>query len=110
MGKGFLDYIRGFMEIVSTHTPRYSYVLKNIDIIYPNYTMTAQATYIPVGCHRQFVDKISHLNTEDVCYQFKPEHARIIVGINTLEYCLDLKIKEHAEIYLDFVKLCISKL
>lgn len=105
-----LDYIKGFIDIVNTETPRYSFIIKKIDIIYPNGQMLSQATYLPVGCHREYIGRISELNTKNVCYKFKPEHARIIVGINTLEHCLDLTQKDHAEIYLNFISTCSSTL
>ena len=103
-----LDYIKGFIDIVNIETPRYSFFIKKIDITYPNGQMLSQATYLPVGCHREYTGKISELNTKNVCYKFKPEHARIIVGISTLEHCLDLTQKDHAQIYLSFIETCSS--
>lgn len=100
------DYIRGFIDIANIETPRYAFVIKNIDIVYPNNIMRSKITYLPVGCHRIFVNYTSNLNIKNICCKFKPEHAQIIVGINTLESCLDLSKKDQAEIYLKFIRSC----
>ncbi len=72
--------------------------------------MKCEITYSPLGCYRPLRKFVSELNNPDTCIKFKPQHVRIIVGIHTLECCLDLTQKEHARIYLDFIDSCVRML
>lgn len=106
----FADYIRGFINIFFIETPRYSFIIQDIEIAYPNNLMAASITYAPLGCYRPLKKYANELNLKDVTVRFKPEHARIIVGIHTLESCLDLSQKEHAAIYLSFIESCLDSI
>lgn len=105
-----LDYIKGFIEILSVETPRYSFVIHKIDLLYFNGLMRAELTYTPLGCYRPVKEKISSLSLSFVMTKFKPSHARILVGIDTLERCLNLTQRDHLAVYLDFVSGCIKRL
>lgn len=89
-------------------SPRYAFIIQKIDISYANHSMMAEIVYTPLGCYRPLKKMVSELNNRLVCRKFKPEHARIILGIHTLEKCLDLKNKEHVGIYIDFIRSCIE--
>ena len=104
------DYIRGLVNILYVETPRYSLVLQKIVLCYPNNLMKSEITYTPLGCYRPQRKLVSELNNKDVCVRFQPQHARMIVGIHTLECCLNLSQKEHARIYLDFIDSCMRLL
>jgi hypothetical protein len=92
--------------VLHAETPRYAFVIHRLDIIYLNDTMKSEITYTPIGCYRPIKRLTSDLNSNNTYKKFMPEHIRIIVGIHTLECCLDLKNKEHAIIYMDFIKEC----
>ena len=100
------DYIRGFVHVLHAETPRYAFAVHRIDIIYSNDMMKSEITYTPIGCYRPIKRLTSDLNDNDIYKKFMPEHTRIIVGIHTLECCLDLKNKEHAIIYMNFIRAC----
>ena len=70
--------------------------------------MKAEITYTPVGCHRPFINYASDLNNSGIFKKFKPDHFRIIIGIHTLECCLDLNKEEHIAIYLNFIESCVK--
>ncbi len=108
--KNFYNYIKGFIEIVHTQTPRYSFVIEKLDITYQNITMKTKIDYTPVGCYRLFRNFASELNDEIVCRKFKPNHARMIIGIDLLEKTLDFNKQEQTQIYLNFIKACIDSL
>lgn len=95
--------------MLHAETPRYSFVIQRIDIVYPNNRMASEITYSPVGCYRPLVRLTSELNNNDIYKKFMSEQVRIIVGIHTLESCLDLNNKDHVLIYLNFIESC-SKL
>lgn len=101
------DYIKGFIELLFIETPRYSFIIQDIEILYPNNLMAAKIIYTPLGCYRPLKKYASELNIKNVCTTFKPEHARIIIGIHTLECCLDLTQKDCAVIYLNFINTCL---
>lgn len=103
----FFDYIRGFLDIVASETPRYTFIIQKITICYPNNAMKTEITYTPVGCYRPFVKYVCDLNNHEVFKKFKPDHSRIIIGIHTLECCLDLNKEEHITIYLEFIESCV---
>src|SRR3546814_401119 len=86
----FSDYIRGLINILYIESPRYSLIIQQIEICYPNNLMKSKITYTPLGCYRPQKKLVSELNNEEVCIKFKPQHARMIVGINTLECSLNL--------------------
>lgn len=48
------DYLKGFMEIVSVQTPRYSFIVEKFEITYQSLTMKTKVNYTPVGCYRPF--------------------------------------------------------
>jgi len=104
----FYEYIRGALEVLYTESPRYSFIIQKIDVSYSSHSMMTEITYTPLGCYRPLKKIVSDLNSSLVCRKFKPDHARIILGIHTLEKCLDLTNKEHANIYLNFVGSCID--
>lgn len=64
--------------------------------------------YTPVGCYRPFKNFISELNDKFVCRKFKPEHAKMIIGIDALENNLNFTREEQAKIYLSFVQSCMK--
>lgn len=66
--------------------------------------------YTPVGCYGPFKNFASELNDEIICRKFKPDHARMIIGIDMLEKALDFKSKEQTQAYLAFVKSCMARL
>jgi hypothetical protein len=45
-----------------------------------------------------------------VCRKFKPDHARMIIGLDTLEKTLDLTSKEQMKIYMEYVAACVQRL
>ena len=102
------DYIRGAIEVLFSEPPRYSFIIQKLDVAYSCHSMMTEITYTPLGCYRPLKKVVSDLNNSLVCRKFKPDHARIILGIHTLEKCLDLKNKEHVNIYLKFVGSCID--
>lgn len=69
-----------------------------------------EVTYTPLGCYRPVTQMISELTGTFVCRKFKPEHANIIIGIHTLEQCLDLTNKAQATIYIDFINSCTQSI
>lgn len=103
-------YLKGFLEIVNTQTPRYCFVIEKIDIVYQNTIMKTKIDYTPVGCYRPFRNFASELNDEIICRKFKPDHARIIISIDTLEKTLNLENTDHLQLYLNFVKTCVIRL
>lgn len=106
----FVDYIKGLSIILYEDRARYSFVLKKIDIVYNGRKISAEAIYMPIGSFRPFKQYISCLNEPTILNKFKLDHARIIIGISTLEVCLDFSNKEHYEIYLNFIKSCQKSL
>ena len=108
--RSILDYIKGFLEIASIQTPRYCFVVEKFDITYQSVSMKTKVNYTPVGCYRPLKNLASELNDEMICRKFKPDHARMIIGIDTLEKTLDFNCKEQTQVYLTFVKSCMSRL
>ena len=108
---GLRDYVQGFLEISSIQTPRYCFVVVQFDVIYQNAsTIKTKIHYIPLGCHRPFKNFASELNDETVCRKFKPDHARMIIGIDTLEKILDFNCQEQTKAYIDYVASCVKRL
>ena len=108
--RGIRDYIQGFLEVSRIQTPRYSFVIEKFDITYQGVSIKTKINYTQVGCYRPFNNFASELNDEIVCRKFKPDHARMIIGIDTLEKTLDFNSKEQTKIYLDFVASCVNRL
>lgn len=104
------DYFKGFIEITNSQTPRYCFIIDKLDIVYQGTLIKTKVNYTPVGCYRPFGNFTSELNDEMTCRKFKPDHARIIIGIDTLEKTLDFNNQEQMQIYLGFVKLCMNRL
>ena len=104
------DYIQGFLEVARIQTPRYSFVVEKFDITYQGVSIKTKINYTPVGCYRPFKNVASELNDEIICRKFKPDHARMIIGIDTLEQTLDFNCKEQTKIYLAFVTACENRL
>ena len=104
------NYVQGFLEIASKQTPRYHFVIENFDLVYQAAAIKTKVNYTPVGCYRPFKNLAGDLNDEMVCRKFKPDHARMIVGIDTLEKTLDFNCKEQTKIYMEFVTACIKRL
>jgi hypothetical protein len=104
------DYIHGFLEIASIETPRYSFIIEKFDITYHNTSMKTKINYTPVGCYRLFKNFAFELNDEVVCRKFKPDHARMIIGIDTLEKTLDFNSNEQTQKYIEYVGFCIARL
>ena len=102
------NYIKGFLELRRIKTPRYSFLIDSLDIIYHQDVPKTKINYLPVGCHRPFRNFATELNEELVCRKFKPHHARVIIAISTLEQTLNFQDKEQLLIYLDYVKTCID--
>lgn len=103
-------YIKGFLEIATTHTPRYHFVIEKFELTHQDTAIKTRINYTPVGCYRPFKNFASQLNDELVCKKFKPEHARMIIGIDTLEKTLDFNNKEQTKLYMEYVTGCISRL
>lgn len=101
-----MSYIKGLLEIVLAKPPRYCFVISKLEIIYQQELMKAFITYTPVGCFRPFKNFASDLNDNLICRKFKPEHAKIIIGLDVFEQTLDLKNKKQVLIYLNYVKSC----
>ena len=95
------DYIQGFQEIASVQSHRYNFVIEKFDIIYQNSSIKTKVDYTPVGCYRPFKNFASELNDETVCRKFKPLHARMIIGIDTLEKTLDFNDREQTKTYCE---------
>lgn len=106
----FINYMKGLSVILHDDAPRYNFLLKKINIIYNDKKVRAEAEYMPIGAFRSFKKEISSLNEVGVLTKFKLNHSRIIIGISTLEVCLDFSSKEQYEIYLNFVKSCQNAL
>ena len=104
------DYIKGLWELSHIQTPRYCFVVEKFDITYQGVLMKTKVNYTPVGCYRPFKNFASELNDEIICRKFKPDHARMIIGIDTLEKTLDFNCSEQVQKYLDYVKACINRL
>ena len=104
------DYVQGFLEVSRIQTPRYSFVVEKFDITYQGVSIKTKINYTPVGCYRPFKNFASELNDEIVCRKFKPDHARMIIGIDTLERTLDFNCKEQTKTYLEFVTTCENRL
>ena len=68
--------------------------------------MRANISYIPLGCYWIYENFACELNDETVCRKFKPDHARIIIGIDTLEKTLDFKNEQQVQIYLHYIQSC----
>lgn len=107
---GIRDYIRGFLEVANIQTPRYAFVVEKFDITYQGVSIKMKINYTPVGCYRLFKNYASELNDEIICRKFKPDHARMIIGIDTLENTLDFNCKEQTKAYLEFVTACMNRL
>lgn len=104
------DHVKGFFEISNIQTPRYDFVIEKLDVVYQGTLIKAKVHYTPLGCYRPFKNFVSELNDKFVCRKFKPDHARIIIGIDTLEHILDFTNAEQTESYLRFVKSCMARL
>ena len=101
-------YIQGFFEIAVAKTPRYHFVIEKFEITYQSTTIKTRVHYTPIGCYRPFKNFPSEINDELVCRKFKPDHARMIIGIDTLEKNLDFKCKKQTKIYMTFVTACMQ--
>ena len=94
------------MQIANVQTERYFFIIKKLNLSYHNEVMRASISYIPLGCYRIFKNFVYELNDETVCRKFKPDHARIIISIDTLEKTLDFKNEQQVQIYLNHIKSC----
>jgi hypothetical protein len=104
------NYVQGFLEIAGKQTPRYHFVIEKFDIIHQDVSIKTKINYTPVGCYRPFKNLAADLNDELVCRKFKPEHARMIIGLDTLEKTLDFTRKEQTKIYMKYVAACMQRL
>ena len=104
------NYVQGFLEVASKQTPRYHFVIEKFDLVYQDVFIKTKINYTPVGCYRPFKNFASDLNDELVCRKFKPDHARMIIGIDTLEKTLDFNCKEQTKVYMEYVASCIHHL
>lgn len=98
------DLFKGFFEVSHAQTPRYCFVIEKLEITYQQLLMRTKIHYTPVGCYRPFKKLVSELNDEIICRKFKPDHARIIIGIDTLEKNLDFNNQEQVQVYLNYVQ------
>lgn len=103
-------YTQGFFEIASAQTPRYHFIIENLEISHQSAVIKTKINYTPVGCYRPFKNIASELNDELVCRKFKPAHARMIIGIDTLEKTLDFNCKEQTKIYMKYITACTQRL
>ncbi len=104
------NYVQGFLEIASSQTPRYHFVIEKFEIAYQGISIKTKINYTPVGCYRPFKNIAADLNDELVCRKFKPDHACMIIGIDTLEKTLDFNCKEQTKLYMEYVASCINRL
>lgn len=106
----FKDYIKGFIETINIETPRYCFVIENLELIYHNSVIKTKVNYTPLGCYRPLKNFTDELNNELICRKFKPDHARMIIAINTLESTLNFKSEDQVKIYIAFVNSCMQKI
>lgn len=106
----FRHYTQGFLEIALAQTPRYHFVIEKFKIAYQGAAIKTKINYTPVGCYRPYKNLASELNDELVCRKFKPDHARMIIGVDTLERALDFNCKEQTKIYMEYVTACMQRL
>ena len=104
------DYIHGFLELATIQTPRYHFVVETFRLSYQSNSIKTKVNYTPIGCYRPLLNYADELNIEIICRKFKPDHARMIIGINTLEKTLDFNCKEQTKTYLKFVAACTERL
>jgi len=104
------DNVKGFLEVSRIQTPRYSFVVEKFDITYQGVSIKTKINYTPVGCYRPFKNLASELNDELICRKFRPDHARMIIGIDILEKTLDFNCKEQTKSYIEFVTDCTKRL
>lgn len=104
------NYVKGFIEVNNYEVVRYSFIIEKLEITYREEILKTLVHYTPIGCYRVFKNYVSELNDKIVCRKFKPEHARMIIGIHTLESTLDFLNKKQTESYLSFVKSCNQSL
>lgn len=105
-----LENVQGYIDLAASKSTNYSLILDdliaNIDKESGKYQ--AKAKYTGLNCYRPTTDLISNLNDQHVCKDFKPEHARIIIGLDTLEKSLDFANKDQVKIYLSFFSECME--
>lgn len=102
-----VDFLKGFIQVSTSRTERYNYVIKDIKLVIDEHYRVI-VIYSPLVSYRPQEDYISTLNNSYVCRDFKPDHARIIIGISTLETNLNFSEKNQVKLYLDFVNRCKS--
>ena len=103
-------YIKGFLEIATAQTPRYHFVIEKFELTHQDTSIKTRINYTPVGCYRPFKNFTSQPNDALVYRKFKPDHARMIIGIDILEKTLDFNNKEQTKIYMEYVTACMSRL
>lgn len=103
-------FCKGLLEVYFVETPRYSFVIQNIHIMHLDGLLRAELTFTPLGCYRPIKKKISELSQNFMASKFKPHHTSILLGIDTLERCLNLRTKEHCVVYLEYISTCIKRL
>ena len=106
----FFYYIKGMVEVTATQTHRYHFVIEKFEITNHSAVIKTKINYTPVGCYRPFKNLASDLSDELVCRKFKPVHARMIIGIDTLEKNLDFNCKEQTRIYMEYIATCVRQL
>lgn len=101
-----LDYLRGGLEIFFSDAPRYVLVMRKINVCYLQGRMQAEVVYTSLqGCRKQTA-WAADLSDAYICQKFKPGHVQMLIGLRTLEACLNLDIKEHVQIYVNFIASC----
>ena len=98
------------MEVATIQTPRYHFVIEKFELTHQDASIKTKVNYTPVGCYRSFKNFAHQLNDELVCRKFKPDHARMIIGIDTLEKTLDFSSKDQTKIYMEYVAECMNRL
>ena len=103
-----MEKAQGYIDIITSKSTNYSFVLDSLTVVINQNTgrYQAQAKYTSLSCYRPTESLVADLNDEYVCKDFKPMHARIIIGLDTLEKTLDFTLKDQVNIYLLFLKKC----
>jgi hypothetical protein len=105
-----MDYLKGWLEIVTYKVTDYKYVIENIENSYFESNSSTMIRYKVAGSRVLITESAINLNKTALFSSFKPEHAQMIVSIATVEKLLDLSPQEIKQKYLDYINLCSLKI
>lgn len=108
--KDSVNYFKGFLEIITYDQPRYSFVIKKLDLFYIDNKLITKITFSPLGCYRPRTELATHVVNQDIIQKFKFTHSKMIIEITNLEKVLNLNKKEHIDIYTQYVGECLDQL